>query len=214
MTALIIAFDGPAASGKGTLASLIAKDYNLPFLDTGALYRAIGHLGHVKGVGAPEGLAALATHITPQLLDDEALRGREAGARASQVAAIPEVRAALKQYQIDFAHQTSGAVLDGRDIGTVIAPDASVKIFVTANPEVRAHRRWLQLVKIDPNLTESLVLEDILVRDARDFGRKDAPLTKADDALLLDTTNLSIEAAIDAARALVKGRCEALGLRP
>lgn len=213
MTTLIIAFDGPAASGKGTLAQVIAKDYGLPHLDTGLLYRAIGYLADQSQVQTASDIAALAPQITPLLLQSDALRGRMAGERASQVAAYPQVREALKKYQINFAHQAPGAVLDGRDIGTVIAPDAPVKIFVTAAPEIRAHRRWLQLVKLDPNLKESDVLEDIKIRDARDSGRKDAPLIKADDALLLDTSNLSIEAAIDAARALVKARCEALGLQ-
>ena len=134
MTPIVIAVDGPAASGKGTLASVIAADYGLPFLDTGLLYRAIGHLAHHQKVSHAEreALAALAPRIDAELLAHDALRGREAGERASLVAAIPEVRAALKQYQIDFAHQPSGAVLDGRDIGTVIAPNAAVKLFVTA----------------------------------------------------------------------------------
>ena len=206
--ALIIAFDGPAASGKGTLASVIATDYGLPFLDTGLLYRAIGYLAFHHDVphSEVEVLAALAKEIDADLLADEALRGREAGERASQVAAIPQVRAALKQYQIDFANQPSGAVLDGRDIGTVIAPNAPVKIFVTARPEIRAHRRWLQLSKVNPDLKQEEVLEDIRVRDARDSGRSDAPLEMAKDALLLDTSDLGIEAAIKAARSLVKDR--------
>lgn len=206
--ALTIAFDGPAASGKGTLASVIAADYGLPFLDTGLLYRAIGHLAFHHDVPHSEVdvLAALAKEIDSDVLADEALRGREAGERASQVAAIPQVRAALKQYQIDFARQPAGAVLDGRDIGTVIAPDAPVKIFVTARPEVRAHRRWLQLSKINPDLKLEDVLEDIRVRDARDSGRSSAPLEMAKDALLLDTSDLGIEAAITAARSLVKDR--------
>ncbi len=205
---LVIAFDGPAASGKGTLASVIAADYGLPFLDTGLLYRAIGHLAFHNDVPLTEThvLAALARDITPELLAQDALRGREAGERASQVAAIPEVRAALKQYQIDFANQPSGAVLDGRDIGTVIAPNATVKLFVTAAPEVRARRRWLQLSKINPALTLDEVLSDIRIRDARDSGRADAPLEMAHDALLLDTSDLGIEAAIAAARSLVKDR--------
>lgn len=207
-TPLLIAFDGPAASGKGTLASVIATDYGLPFLDTGLLYRAIGHLAFQHDVPHSETdvLAALAREIDAELLADEALRGREAGERASQVAAIPEVRAALKQYQIDFAHQAGGAVLDGRDIGTVIAPDASVKLFVTARPEIRAHRRWLQLSKVNPDLKLAEVLEDIRIRDARDSGRSSAPLEMAKDALLLDTSDLGIEAAIEAARSLVKDR--------
>jgi cytidylate kinase len=202
---LLIAVDGPAASGKGTLAVVLAGDYKLPFLDTGLLYRAVGHLAHLNGV-APEDAAGLAGRIDAALLADEALRGREAGERASRVAAVPDVRTALKQYQIDFAHQPSGAVLDGRDIGTVIAPDATVKLFVTAAPEVRARRRWLQLVKLDPALAFDTVLDDIRIRDARDSGRAAAPLEMAQDALLLDTTDLSIEAAIATARSLVKHR--------
>ncbi|MGZ3305049.1 MAG: (d)CMP kinase [Asticcacaulis sp.] len=207
--ALIIAFDGPAASGKGTLASVIAADHGLPFLDTGLLYRAVGHLAHVRNVSHDdhEALAALARHIDADLLADDALRGREAGERASRVAAIPAVRAALKQYQIDFAHQPSGAVLDGRDIGTVIAPDATVKLFVTAAPEVRARRRWLQLSAMEPELPFDTVLNDIRVRDARDSQRAEAPLEMAQDALLLDTSDLDIEAAIATARSLVKDRC-------
>ncbi|ESQ75824.1 d(CMP) kinase [Asticcacaulis sp. AC402] len=200
---LIIAFDGPAASGKGTLASVIAADYGLPFLDTGLLYRAAGYLADVEGIDP----AQAAARITPELLADEALRGRVAGERASQVAALPAVRAALKQFQIDFAYQPSGAVLDGRDIGTVIAPDATVKLFVTATPEIRANRRWKQLVKSNPGLTFEDVLSDIRIRDERDSSRSSAPLEKAGDALLLDTSDLGIEAAIAAARSLVKDRC-------
>lgn len=207
-TPLIIAFDGPAASGKGTLASVIAGDYGLPMLDTGLLYRAVGHLAFHNDVPLhdPGALRELASEITPDLLASEALRGREAGERASQVAAVPDVRAALKAFQIDFANRPGGAVLDGRDIGTVIAPHAPVKIFVTASPEVRAHRRWLQLSKANPALTFDDVLGDIRVRDARDSGRTDAPMEMAADALLLDTSDLGIEAAIAAARSLVKDR--------
>lgn len=205
---LIIAFDGPAASGKGTLASRIAADYDLPMLDTGLLYRAIGFLraeaqGDMTDAAA---VAELASDITPELLENPSLRGRGAGEWASQVAALPEVRAALKQFQIDFAQQPSGAVLDGRDIGTVIAPDADVKIFVTAAPEVRAHRRWLQLVKDTPDLTPDEVLADIRLRDERDSSRSSAPLEMAKDAVLLDTTDLGIEAAIEHARRIVKDR--------
>ncbi len=199
---LLIAIDGPAASGKGTLAATIAADYGLPFLDTGLLYRAVGHIAHVKSVDPAEA----ATHITADLLADEALRGREAGERASQVAVLPAVRAALFKYQQDFANQPAGAVLDGRDIGTVIAPHAPVKLFVTAAPEIRAHRRWLQLVKANPSLTFDDVLNDIRIRDARDSGRADAPLEMAEDALLLDTSDLGIDTAIATARSLVKSR--------
>jgi len=207
-TPLIIAFDGPAASGKGTLATVIAGDYGLPFLDTGLLYRAVGHLAfhHDVPLHDPQALSELAGEISPDLLASDALRGREAGERASQVAAVPDVRAALKRFQVDFANQPGGAVLDGRDIGTVIAPHAHVKLFVTATPEVRAKRRWLQLSKANPALTFEDVLGDIRIRDARDSGRADAPLEMAADALLLDTSDLGIEAAIAAARSLVKDR--------
>jgi len=205
---LLIAFDGPAASGKGTLATVIARDYGLPFLDTGLLYRAVGYLATTRQVPTDDhaGLAALARYIDADLLASEALRGRMAGEMASQVAAVPEVRAALKTYQVDFANQPSGAVLDGRDIGTVIAPHANVKLFVTASPEVRARRRWLQLAAHDPELPFETVLDDIRIRDARDSQRAEAPLEMAQDALLLDTTDLDIEAAIATARSLVKSR--------
>jgi cytidylate kinase len=199
---LLIAFDGPAASGKGTLASVIAADYGLPFLDTGLLYRAAGHLAHVRQIDP----ALAATLIDSDLLANDVLRGREAGERASQVAAIPDVRAALFKYQQDFANQARGAVLDGRDIGTVIAPDAHVKLFITAAPEVRAHRRWLQLVKLNPALSEAEVLSDIRIRDERDSSRSSAPLEMAADALLLDTSDLGIDTAIATARSLVKSR--------
>lgn len=206
---LLIAFDGPAASGKGTLASRIAEDYGLPFLDTGLLYRAVGYARAKNSVALDDvvALSEIARTLTAETLESPELRGREAGEWASQVAAVPEVRAALKQYQIDFAHQPSGAVLDGRDIGTVIAPDATVKLFVTASPEVRAERRWKQLVKDNPFLPYADILADIRIRDERDSGRASAPLVKADDALLLDTTDLGIEAAIETARRLVKDRC-------
>lgn len=205
---LLIAFDGPAASGKGTLASVIAADYGLPFLDTGLLYRAVGHVARERDIDLEDApaLGEAAKFIHPTLLEDDALRGREAGEWASRVAAIPEVRAALKQFQIDFAHQPTGAVLDGRDIGTVIAPDATVKLFVTATPETRAKRRFLQLVKANSALTFEDVLNDIRIRDERDSSRSSAPLEMAADAVLLDTTNLDIEAAIEAARSIVKAR--------
>jgi len=207
-TDLIIAFDGPAASGKGTLASVIAADCGLPMLDTGLIYRAVGWLRARQGVALEDvaALAAIARNLHTRTLENPDLRGREAGEWASQVAAIPDVREALKQFQIDFAHQPGGAVLDGRDIGTVIAPDATVKIFVTAAPEVRAHRRWLQLVKADPALKFETVLDDIRLRDARDSSRSSAPLEMAQDAVLLDTTDLGIEAAIEHARRIVKDR--------
>lgn len=209
---LIIAFDGPAASGKGTLASVIAADYGLPMLDTGLIYRAVGYLMAQNGLSVDHvaELADLARNLNLDILQNPALRGREAGEWASQVAVLPEVRNALKQFQIDFAHQPGGAVLDGRDIGTVIAPDAHVKLFVTAAPEVRARRRWLQLVKATPDLRFEDILADIHLRDERDSSRASAPLTMAEDAVLLDTTNLDIEAAISFARRIVKERCDTL----
>ncbi|MFT3996126.1 MAG: (d)CMP kinase [Asticcacaulis sp.] len=204
----IIALDGPAASGKGTLAAIIARDLGLPMLDTGLLYRAVGWRRAQAGLGLGDvaELSAIARTLDTATLENPELRGREAGEWASQVAAIPEVREALKAFQIDFAHQPGGAVLDGRDIGTVIAPDAGVKIFVTAAPEVRAQRRWLQLVKADPALSFEDVLADIRLRDERDSSRSSAPLEMARDAVLLDTTDLGIEAAIEHARRIVKDR--------
>jgi CMP/dCMP kinase len=209
---LIIAFDGPAASGKGTLASVIASDYGLPMLDTGLLYRAVGFLRAERGLDLNNTahVADLARHLDQKTLDNPQLRGREAGEWASQVAALPEVRAALKAFQVNFAHQASGAVLDGRDIGTVIAPDATVKLFMTADPEVRAKRRFLQLSKDRPDLKFEDILADIKLRDARDTGRSSAPLLMAEDAVLLDTTYLDIEAAISFARRIVKERCDLL----
>jgi len=204
---LVIAFDGPAASGKGTIAQKIAFELRLPFLDTGLLYRAIGFLADKHQYHEPKEIAALSALITDDLIQNQALRDRAAGERASQLAAFPEVRAVLKDFQINFANQAGGAVLDGRDIGTVIAPNADLKFFITAKPEVRAHRRWLQLVKIEPDLKFQDVLMDILRRDERDQGRSEAPLIMAKDAHLIDTTEMSIDEAIQAAQAWVRHCC-------
>jgi cytidylate kinase len=186
-----VAIDGPAAAGKGTIAREIAGRFGLAHLDTGLLYRAVGALG-----GDP---IAAARALTPADLARPDLRSLEAGQAASRVAIIPEVRAALVDFQRRFARQPGGAVLDGRDIGTVICPEAEVKLFVTASPEVRAHRRWLELGG-DP----AQVLEEVKERDRRDTERATAPLRPAPDALILDTSTLSIPEAVARAEAAVR----------
>lgn len=203
--ALIIAVDGPAASGKGTVASRLAAHYGLPFLDTGLLYRAVGlaMLRAGRPLDDAEAAAALARSLDHRRLDDPALTEGPTGEAASRVAAHGPVRAALLDLQRSFAAQPGGAVLDGRDIGTVIAPEAPAKLFVTAVPEARARRRWLQLSGRGEPVTYEEVLADIRRRDARDSGRADAPLKRAEDAVLLDTTEMDIEQAFDAARRIV-----------
>jgi cytidylate kinase len=206
VSGFVIAVDGPAASGKGTIASRLAADYGLPFLDTGLLYRAVGVA--VQALGGdprdPEAAERIARVIDAAELDAGRLSGREAGELASQVAAHGGVRGALLDLQRDFAAQPSGAVLDGRDIGTVIAPDAPAKLFVTASPEVRARRRWRQLLSQGESLTLEEMLEDIRRRDARDASRADAPMVMAPDAVLLDTSEMDISTAVDAARRIVE----------
>jgi cytidylate kinase len=202
----VIAVDGPAASGKGTIASRLAAEYGFPFLDTGLLYRAVGVA--VLDAGGdpsdPSAAEAAARELDLAALDSARLGDRTAGEAASQSAAHPGVRAVLRQLQRDFAAQEPGAVLDGRDIGTVIAPDAAAKLFVTATPETRAERRWRQLTGRGETLTFEDMLEDIRRRDARDSGRADAPMVMAEDAVLLDTTEMTIEQATDAARRIVE----------
>ncbi len=191
-TPFTIALDGPAAAGKGTIARALAAHYGIPHLDTGLLYRAVG-FEMLQGVDAIK--AAISFDI--QLLDEPShLRTGEVGEAASQVAAIPEVRQALLDFQRKFARIKGGAVLDGRDIGTVICPEAEAKFFVTAAPEVRAERRLAELRLKNPNLTLNEVQEDLRLRDERDQKRQDAPMLRAEDALLLDTTKLSIDAAV------------------
>lgn len=204
---LVIAVDGPAASGKGTIAARLARAYGLPHLDTGLLYRAVG----VKLLEAGQSLddEAAATEAARSLdaaavSEDPRLTTGEAGEAASRVAGHPGVRAALLDLQQDFAAQTGGAVLDGRDIGTVIAPDAAAKLFVTATPEVRAARRWKQLTARGIDIAFPDMLADIQRRDERDAGRGAAPMVQAEDAVLLDTTDMDIEAAFDAARRIVE----------
>lgn len=188
-----VAVDGPAAAGKGTISKALAERFGFAHLDTGLLYRAVGAKG-----GDP---VAAARGLTPEDLARDDLRSLEAGQAASRVAAIPEVRAALIAFQQDFARREGGAVLDGRDIGTVICPGAEVKLFVTARPEIRAHRRWLEL-----GGDEAQVLAEVIARDERDMNRADAPLKPAADAVLVDTSDLSIEAAIARAADLVAAR--------
>lgn len=204
---MIIAVDGPAASGKGTIARALARHYGLPHLDTGLLYRAVA-LTVMRNELDPEKEAdAVASCDFPDsLLDDPALRGDEAGKAASIVSAHPLVRAALLQRQRRFAQQPGGAVLDGRDIGTVIAPEADAKLFVKATPMIRARRRHEELKRGGSTVTYDRVLADIRARDARDSSRSAAPLIQAPDAMLLDTSFLSIEAAVQKAIALVDAR--------
>ncbi len=211
----IVAVDGPAASGKGTIATRLGRELGLPVLDTGLLYRAVGVVMDRGGLSLDDegaGAAAAAT-LTADLLSDPALRTRAAGELASRVAVHPRVRAALLEFQRTFARQDGGAVLDGRDIGTVICPEAPAKLFVTATPEVRAERRWKQLSSQGEAVAYDDVLADILKRDARDGGRDAAPMKAADDAALLETTEMTIEQAADAARRIVEAarvRWEAL----
>jgi cytidylate kinase len=203
---VIIAIDGPAASGKGTLAKQLAAHYGFAHLDTGLLYRAVGMA--VLNAGRPledrQAAIAAAKRLDPAGFDEATLKSDIAGNAASAVGAIPEVREALLAYQRDFAQRKPGAVLDGRDIGTVIAPDAEVKIFVTASPAERARRRTMELRGRGETPDEAAVLADILKRDERDAGRAVAPFRPAEDAHLLDTTHLAIDAAFRAAIDLVE----------
>lgn len=198
---MIIAIDGPAASGKGTLGARIAARFGLDHLDTGLLYRAVARdVGKSGGaLDDPAAAAAAARALDPATLDDANLRGPGAGEAASIVARFPEVREALREFQRDFASRKRGAVLDGRDIGTVVCPDADIKIYVTASPEVRARRRYLELQERREPATYETVLADIRRRDERDAGRDASPMRPAADAFLLDTSDLDIEAAFDTA---------------
>ena len=192
-----VAIDGPAAAGKGTISREVAARFGLRHLDTGLLYRAVG-----ARVLAGEDAVAAARALTPDQLEGE-LRTQAIAAAASRCAVIPEVRAALVDFQRGFARAEGGAVLDGRDIGTVICPEAEVKLYVTASPEARAERRFLELSARDPSLTRQGVLEDVLARDARDMGRVEAPLVAAGDAVVLDTSDMDAAEAVGAAVAIV-----------
>ena len=216
MTApLIIAVDGPAASGKGTIAARLARAYGLPHLDTGLLYRAVG-LGLLDAGGSLDDREAAETVARAldagHLTDTDRLTDRGAGEAASRVAGYPGVRAALLAFQKAFATRPGGAVLDGRDIGTVIAPQAQAKLFVTATPQVRAQRRWKQLTARGEVIAYEDMLADIIRRDERDAGRGAAPMVQAEDAVLLDTTDMDIETAFDAARRIVEAARSRHGL--
>jgi cytidylate kinase len=203
---MIIAIDGPAASGKGTLGKRLAAHYGLRHLDTGLLYRAVAQVVRAAGyrLDDPVEAAAAARILDPATFDEAALKSHEAGEAASIVSAIPEVRTALLALQRNFAATPPGAVLDGRDIGTVICPDADVKIFVTATAEVRAKRRMLEMRAQGQVADEAAILADIRRRDERDTARAVAPLKPAPDAHILDTSALAIEAVVGAAIAIVE----------
>ena len=205
---MIIAIDGPAASGKGTLARRLAAHYRLPHLDTGLLYRATAAslIQADRSLHDVEAAIAAARGLGLTEFDEETLRGAAMGEAASVVAAMPEVRAALTRAQRDFAARPGGAVLDGRDIGTVICPQADVKIFVTASPATRAQRRALELMRRGEKIDYAAVLADIAKRDARDAERADAPMRAADDAITLDTSRLDIDASFARAVEIVENR--------
>lgn len=204
---LLIAIDGPAASGKGTLARRLADYYHLPHLDTGLSYRAVGW--RLMQAGLPlddaEHAIAAARRVDLADLDRHALSAHAVGDAASRVAVISEVRRILVEKQRAFARQPGGAVLDGRDIGTVVCPDADVKLYITASAEVRAARRLRDIEGRGGKADLADILSDIRRRDERDSGRADSPLKPAADAHLLDTSELSIEAAFQAARAIIDG---------
>lgn len=203
---MIIAIDGPAASGKGTLARKVADHFGLAYLDTGSLYRAVARDTRARGFRVNDiwAVVAMARSLDPASLDDDGLRDPGIGEAASVVARLPEVRSALLDYQRAFARRPGGAVLDGRDIGTVVCPDADAKLFVTATPEVRAARRYREGRARGEDISFDAVLQLIYERDARDAGRKAAPMRPAADAHLLDTTDLDIPAAFDAAVRVIK----------
>lgn len=207
---MIIAIDGPAASGKGTIARALSRHFGLPHLDTGLLYRAVGAQALAQGVCLDDAraLAALAGALDVSALDPEPLKAGKIGEAASRVAAIGEVRQSLMKLQRDFATQPGGAVLDGRDIGTVIAPEAEVKIFVTATAQARAQRRHAELLARGEDVTPEAVLDDIRKRDQRDSSRASAPLIMAGDAVELDNTTLGPAESIARALEIVAARTE------
>lgn len=204
---MIIAVDGPTASGKGTIAKALAAHFGLPHLDTGLLYRAVGRQCQLDGGDPNDPVAALAACSFPEsLLADPELRSEEAGGLASQVSVHPTVRRALYERQRSFALQPGGAVLDGRDIGTVIAPEADIKLFVTASVEARALRRFLEMQTHGRAVSLKDVATDLAARDDRDLSRKEAPLAVAEDAIVLDTSELDRDEAIAAAIAVAGKR--------
>lgn len=205
---MIIAIDGPAASGKGTLARRLADHYGLRHLDTGLTYRAVAAALLARGLPLGDEAVAVATarNLDLSRLDRDVLSAHEIGEAASRIAVLPGLREELVRLQRRFAQEPPGAVLDGRDIGTVICPQASAKLFVTATPEVRAARRFKELTGRGEVVTQEAILADIRRRDARDSGRSDAPLKAADDAILLDTSALGIDEVLAAAIRIVESR--------
>lgn len=203
---MIIAIDGTTASGKGTIAKRLAAYYGLPHMDTGRLYRAVAVAALKQGVPLDEAgpLSDLARMLDLTDFIEHELRSAEAGKAASVVAAIPSVRQALFELQRAFATREGGALLDGRDIGTVIAPDADVKLWVDADVTQRGVRRWKELIGRGETVTLEQVIDQLKIRDARDQGRTDAPAAMADDAILIDTTDLTIDAAVERAMAAVE----------
>ena len=197
---MIIAVDGPTASGKGTIAKALAAHFGLPHLDTGLLYRAVGRQVQLNG-GDPDNAddALAGTQFPDELLDDPVLRNEETGGLASRVSIHPPVRGALNARQVNFANQPGGAVLDGRDIGTVIAPHADVKLFITASVDARAMRRWLEMTGREIDIPLAEIEADIAARDERDITRADAPLRAADGAIKIDTTHMDRDASVAAA---------------
>ncbi len=201
LSGFTVAIDGPAASGKGTISKAVARHFGFAHLDTGLLYRAVG-----AKVLDGQAAQAAAEALVPGDLEDDRLRSPEVAQAASRVAAVPEVRAALVDFQRSFATRAGGAVLDGRDIGTVICPDAQVKLFVTAHADVRARRRFAELQGKGIETTFEEVLADVQARDARDMGRADAPLKPAEDAVQIDTSEMEIAVAVEAAVSLIKAK--------
>lgn len=201
---MIIAVDGPTASGKGTIAKALAAHFHLPHLDTGLLYRAVGRQCVLDGGNPDDPVDALAAcAFAPELLSDPELRSEATGGLASRISIHPAVRQALFERQRSFATQPGGAVLDGRDIGTVIAPEAAAKLFVVASVEARAQRRFLEMHAHGRDVSLEEIAADLAARDERDRSRKDAPLRAADDAIVIDTSSLKREEAIAAAIAAV-----------
>jgi cytidylate kinase len=210
---MIIAVDGPAASGKGTLARRIARELGYAYLDTGKLYRAVGMTVLRRGDDPSDAVAAesAARALDPDMLEDPELSGDEAALAASKVSAIPAVRAVLLEMQRTFAAQSPGAVLDGRDIGTVVCPHADIKLYVIASDEIRAQRRHKELLDRGKASIYARVLQDLKERDARDSGRSVAPMKPAEDATVLDTTRLDAEAAFAAAMDLISAAAARAG---
>ena len=211
---LTIAIDGPAASGKGTLSRQLAERYGLPHLDTGLTYRAVAAalLDANASLDDEDGAVRMATTVDLGRLDRERLSMHEVGEAASRIAVMPAVRRALVEAQRRFSERGAGAVLDGRDIGTVVLPDASVKLYVTASPEMRARRRYDEMrARGRDDITYMDVLHDLEARDARDMGREDSPLRPANDAHLLDTTEMGISDALERASTIVDGVRQAAG---